>query len=72
MPIYTLTFRYPNGRTHEVEEEIQSRLAVGQEFERFGRTWRVASSSVMRGRRPHVSLSEPEAIECYQVSDRRT
>jgi hypothetical protein len=35
----TVSLRYPNGRTHEVE--LDDALAPGAEFDMFGRRWRV-------------------------------
>ena len=37
-----LSLNYPNGRSHVVEYEGPEEFRVGQEFELYGRRWRVA------------------------------
>jgi hypothetical protein len=39
-----LSLQYPNGRTHEIESEKD--LKPGEEFEMYGRQWKVVGVSL--------------------------
>jgi uncharacterized Zn finger protein len=45
-----LSLNYPNGRSHVVEYEGPEEFRVGQEFELYGRRWRVAKIKRPRAR----------------------
>ena len=55
---------YPNGRTHRRVFESPSALTVGEEFDAFGRRWRVIRSASWSSRHP----LEPLVLECQAVS----
>ena len=67
---YALKLRYPNGRTFDYHRESDHRLAVGNEFDAFGRTWRIASD-VPPARFSPLHLSRPEAFLCHPVGESR-
>jgi hypothetical protein len=53
--------RYPKGRVHSCPLHTASRLSVGDEFELYGRQWRVTSLSLAPG-----SLDDYD-VECEPV-----
>ena len=61
---YILTLHYPNGRSHDLIEDGERPLALGQTFERFGRTWKVSQEAV-------GSSSAPTIFDCHPVSEQR-
>ena len=65
---YALKLRYPNGRTFDYNRESDQRLDVGNEFDAFGRTWRIASDvPASRSRLDHAS--NPDAFLCYPTGE---
>jgi hypothetical protein len=65
---YALKLRYPNGRTFDYHRESDHRLTVGNEFDAFGRTWRIASD-VPPPRFSHENPSKPTAFLCRPVGE---
>jgi hypothetical protein len=43
-----LLLEYPNGRTHELDLEDEQRFNHGDEFELYGRRWRVIARRTTR------------------------
>jgi hypothetical protein len=52
-----LALRYPNGRTHEVE--LATELEAGDEFDLYGRRWRVVGRAAATDRRLRYRDSTP-------------
>jgi hypothetical protein len=67
---YALKLRYPNGRIFEYHRESEDRLGVGNEFDAFGRTWRIACD-VPPSRFNQVYPANPEAFLCHPVGDKK-
>lgn len=65
---YALKLWYPNGRSFDLHHESERPLEIGQEFEAFGHTWRIAGNVPPTRFRP-VLMSEPQALECHPVSE---
>jgi hypothetical protein len=65
---YALKLRYPNGRTFDYYRESDNRLAVGNEFDAFGRTWRIACDVPPTRFKPEYP-STPEAFLCHPVGE---
>ena len=59
-----IALRYPNGRTHEVE--LDTVLAPGDEFDLYGRRWRVLGQSPRRPR--GTRYRRPIPIACVAVT----
>ena len=61
-----LSLEYPNGRTHELDYEGPARLHPGDEFNLYGRRWRV------EGRRPtrHALKGAPAVVVCSSLTER--
>ena len=62
-----VVLEYPNGRRHEIEFESDQRLEIGDQFELYGRRWRVISTTIPRkpGTRRYV---ESNAIVCRPIN----
>lgn len=62
-----VVLEYPNGRRHEIEFESDQRLEIGDQFELYGRRWRVISTTIPRkpGTRRYV---ESNAIVCRPIT----
>ena len=65
---YALKLRYPNGRIFDYHRESELRLGVGNEFDAFGRTWRVACD-VHPSRFSSERPSNLEAFLCHPVGE---
>jgi hypothetical protein len=65
---YALMLRYPNGRTFNYRQESERRLDVGDEFDAFGRTWRIECELPPTRLNP-ASLSSPKAFACDPLSE---
>ena len=67
---HLLKLRYPNGRTFDYYRESDHPVSIGQEFDAFGRTWRVESD--VKPSRFTVDLGPVgDAFLCHPVSDRK-
>lgn len=67
---YAMKLCYPNGRSFDLIRESERPLEVGQEFDAFGHTWRIAGK-VPPSRFQPILVSEPEAFACHPVSEPR-
>jgi hypothetical protein len=65
---YALKLWYPNGRSFDLLQESERPLKVGQEFDAFGHTWRIAGNIPPSRFRPDL-VSEPQAFACHPVSE---
>ena len=65
---YALKLRYPNGRIFDYHRESELRLGVGNEFDAFGRTWRI-ECDVPPSRFNPEHPSKPEAFLCHPVGE---
>ena len=66
--VFRLNLRYPNGRVHQLDYEGRERFHVGQEFEMYGRRWRVAYVGHSgRGRRD----AESQLVTCLPLTEMR-
>jgi hypothetical protein len=65
---YALKLWYPNGRSFDLLHQSERPLEVGQEFDAFGRTWRIASNAPPSRFGP-VRVPEREAFSCHPVSE---
>jgi hypothetical protein len=63
---YALRLQYPNGRTFDYHRESERPLGVGNEFDAFGRTWRIACD-VPPSRFSSEYPSKLEAFLCHPV-----
>ncbi len=66
---YALKLWYPNGRSFDLLHESERPLKVGEEFDAFGHTWRIAGNVPRSSRFGPVLVSEPEAFACHPVSE---
>jgi hypothetical protein len=65
---YALKLRYPNGRMFTYNRESERPLTVGDEFEVFGRRWRIAGK-VAPTRHSPASLASPETFACDPLDE---
>lgn len=65
---YALKLRYPNGRIFDYLRESEHLLGVGNEFDAFGRTWRVACDA-LPSRFSSEYPSHVEAFLCHPVDE---
>ena len=65
---YALKLRYPNGRTFDYVRESDHPLDIGNEFDAFGRTWRI-ESDVKPSRFSVQQGALREAFLCHPVGD---
>jgi hypothetical protein len=66
---HLLKLRYPNGRTFDYFRESDQPLRIGQEFDAFGRTWRI-ESDVKPSRFASELGSLPDAFLCQPIGER--
>jgi hypothetical protein len=64
---YALKLRYPNGRMFTYNQERERPLSVGDEFDAFGRKWRI-TGRVAPTRLSPASLASPETFACDSLS----
>lgn len=60
-----LSLDYPNGRSHLIDYQGPQRFHVGQEFELYGRRWRVSEIKRPRERR---GVESPRVISCVALT----
>lgn len=65
---YALKLRYPNGRIFDYQRESEHRLGVGNEFDAFGRTWRIACDVPLSRLNP-VHPTKPKAFLCHPIGE---
>ncbi len=67
---HLLKLRYPNGRTFDYYRESDHPVSIGQEFDAFGRTWRI-ERDVKPSRFTSDLGSAPDAFLCQPVGERK-
>jgi hypothetical protein len=65
---YELKLRYPNGRIFTYTKEGERPPGVGDEFDAFGRRWRIAGK-VAPTRLSAASLAGPETFACEPLGE---
>jgi hypothetical protein len=61
-----LSLDYPNGRSHVIDHHGPQRFHVGQEFELYGRRWRIAAITRPR---PKRGVESPRVISCVPLTE---